>query len=646
MKQFFTVILFLLVLFPAVSDEYKICYSSVTMKENAEYIARGLENNGLKAVFEPTVVFGRDYIRVLSAETYSDLQEALTVKNTLAGISFIRRLGLDSLWIRVYPTGYPASGFVFSGIPDMPEAAPRPAEPARAAAPPPRQTPQAEEPAAVPEITAAPPKPEPKAGPAPTPVVESEPAAEPEPAPEEPSAEAEVLVEVPEEKPAPAPPVPEPEAETVSEAPPESEPEASPMTEDLPEVVEEEAVMPEPSASAEVTIRPKAEPEAPAKSEPETPTVEDSAPPAAPKAVKEVPESLAPPEAEEPAETAAEESLEEEPVVEQSVDEEPAPVEEVVEEAPPAEAEPVIDQPVAEETAAAGLPSTEADDVFAFHRDNFVAAYEYLRTFADEGSSDEAVRLAKSIPLFLKAAEAALSDFAAYLPDPLSNYEKENPEAKEIRLASKASFLKNTYIPRVRENLEGLKSDILAAMESDAEWLASEYANIKHAPAALERIKDNAETLKTIASEDADLLSRADAVLAEAEKSYAALSEKIAENRMPADKYEGDDAAQLKAEMAVLYEALFPGERVRQVVIVSEDWREEASAKMKDGKIVAGVYRYIQAALAIARERDENAAVYTIGFRRTWTGSGDDFGPVELYSIGSSYPILPENLEQ
>ena len=131
------------------------------------------------------------------------------------------------------------------------------------------------------------------------------------------------------------------------------------------------------------------------------------------------------------------------------------------EEAPAAvpEAEAVTPEAEVPQTSS-GLPSTDPDAVYEFHRDNFVTVYEYIRTFADEGNSEEAVRLAESIPLFLETAEAILADFNEYLPDPLSNYEKENPAAGEIRLASKVSFLENTYIPRARENLETLKSDI------------------------------------------------------------------------------------------------------------------------------------------------------------------------------------------
>ena len=134
------------------------------------------------------------------------------------------------------------------------------------------------------------------------------------------------------------------------------------------------------------------------------------------------------------------------------------------------------------------------------------------------------------------------------------------------------------------------------------------------------------------------------AILLGAEEHYAGLAESLADNRMPAEKYAGDDAAQLRAEMAVLYEAAYAGERVDRVILLSEQWREEASAEIRDNRIVAGVYRYIQAALAVTTEDSETATVYTAGFRRTWTGIGDEFGPVELYSIGSSYPILPEHV--
>ena len=66
---------------------------------------------------------------------------------------------------------------------------------------------------------------------------------------------------------------------------------------------------------------------------------------------------------------------------------------------------------------------------------------------------------------------------------------------------------------------------------------------------------------------------------------------------------------------------------------------DEEVAEIRDDRIVAGVYRYIQTALAATTGTDP-ATVYTLGFRRTWSGRGDDFGPPELHSIGGSYPIL------
>jgi len=284
------------------------------------------------------------------------------------------------------------------------------------------------------------------------------------------------------------------------------------------------------------------------------------------------------------------------------------------------------------------------DEAFNDNKQNLVVSHDFLKKFVYENDTAEAIKMAEDAPLFIELAEKTLAALEAAIPAPLSNYERKNPEAKEIRLGSKASFLKGTYIPKARKKAEGLRSDILQAIDSDVEWLGSRYANLKHAPAAIERVKAGFAALDKIAKGDAGVAAKKKTQIPKAMAAYKKLIAQAANNRMPQGKYNGADRASLEQTMAKLYEARYPGQKVARVVIESPAWSERARAEIKDNRIVAGVYRYIHAYLAA--RKDASATVYSVVFSRTWTGKGDAFGPVEIHSYGESYPILPQNINK
>ncbi len=114
---------------------------------------------------------------------------------------------------------------------------------------------------------------------------------------------------------------------------------------------------------------------------------------------------------------------------------------------------------------------------------------------------------------------------------------------------------------------------------------------------------------------------------------------------MPKDKYSEGDIDALKAKMAQLYAAKYAGDKVERVVITSEDWIAQARAEVNnDGNIQAGFYKYIYTHIAVKKKSGHS--VYLIGFRKTWTGTGEEFGPLQLHSIGDNYPILVENIKK
>lgn len=284
-----------------------------------------------------------------------------------------------------------------------------------------------------------------------------------------------------------------------------------------------------------------------------------------------------------------------------------------------------------------------ADIIFDKYKENFIETHEFLKEFSTENDTQELIKIAENASIYIEYANKMLEDFEEYMPEPLSNFEKENDEAKEMRLASKTSFLKTTYLPRAVKKLDTLKEDIKLAIDSDYEWLNSEYANIKYAPAAVKRIKDNFAVLKKLYPDDESIVLKEDDTMPGVNEAVKNLSERIAANRMPESNYTGDDTEELTEKIGSIYKSNYPDETVEKVVIVSEDWTTEARAEFVDGKIVSNVYKFLQVSVAATNE-DGKTYVYLTTFRKDWTGEGDEFGEIKLHSVGERYQVVLENI--
>lgn len=137
-----------------------------------------------------------------------------------------------------------------------------------------------------------------------------------------------------------------------------------------------------------------------------------------------------------------------------------------------------------------------------------------------------------------------------------------------------------------------------------------------------------------------ELAAKAEAADKRAQEPYDA---QVAENRMPADSYKGNDGEALKAEMAKAFKQAWPNCEIFKVSITSGNWVERAEAWWQGDVLKSGVFRFIEGAVA-GQEKDGKPRVYFVTFAREWTGIGDEFGDLYLARNRYSYQILPENL--
>jgi len=139
-----------------------------------------------------------------------------------------------------------------------------------------------------------------------------------------------------------------------------------------------------------------------------------------------------------------------------------------------------------------------------------------------------------------------------------------------------------------------------------------------------------------------ELQGKEQALVDKAKALYAA---QVKSNRLPADAYKGEDGAGLRAQMQALYAKKYPKETVLKVVITDNNWAEYAQAWFEGDVVKAGIFRSVDAMVAVERE-DKRCWVFAVRFSRQWTGTGDTFSDTYLSGmLWKDYEMLKENIK-
>jgi len=242
-----------------------------------------------------------------------------------------------------------------------------------------------------------------------------------------------------------------------------------------------------------------------------------------------------------------------------------------------------------------------------------------------------------------EAMEAAL-EFAAQVPSP-PVFNKYKWRGREGFAAG--AIVETLYNLQVGPSLIAThaKDDLLpAALKEAEEWL--DKAARSPDPDVITSDVASARTPLDWAlwadAEDpkaAELQGKVKVLMAKAQKIRA---QQIKANRVPGEGYKGGDAAALKTQMRQAYEKENAGQKVLRVSITGDDWVERAVVTTAYNNIQAGIYRFLDAAV-VAKE-GAKFRVHPITFARKWTGSGDKFGELKVYSWADAYEILEANV--
>jgi hypothetical protein len=150
---------------------------------------------------------------------------------------------------------------------------------------------------------------------------------------------------------------------------------------------------------------------------------------------------------------------------------------------------------------------------------------------------------------------------------------------------------------------------------------------------------DRLKWVRFFDAEDAkckELQAKVDAIKQKARELRAA---QVKENRMPPDRYDGDDKAALKAEMARIFE-LQPGAKVVKVVIPGTQWVEKPFVWVGLNNADAGWYKLLDGAV-LCKYADGTFHVHPVTYGRRWVG-GDRYGDLEVRGWADEYEILAQ----
>lgn len=122
------------------------------------------------------------------------------------------------------------------------------------------------------------------------------------------------------------------------------------------------------------------------------------------------------------------------------------------------------------------------------------------------------------------------------------------------------------------------------------------------------------------------------------DKAKAIYAAQVKANRVPGDRYSGEDAAALKQAMKAEFNS-DPGDTIVRITITSSAWREQAHVWSGINALDVGWYKLIDAAVVV-KKADGTFWVHPVTYGKRWTGTGDRYGDLKVFSWADDYEIL------
>jgi hypothetical protein len=199
--------------------------------------------------------------------------------------------------------------------------------------------------------------------------------------------------------------------------------------------------------------------------------------------------------------------------------------------------------------------------------------------------------------------------------DSLKTHAADSAERLVIEFSSALLDVIPVVYPELKPEVQALMPDIVKARNEAMARVTPMRANIAKVTAAIQQIKKD--------------------VLGSAQR-------RIAQARFPKSDYHGGEWGDAEDKIRIAWKEAIPDKELEKIDIY-RPWEVRDEARWINDHWVVNTYRYI-GANCLAKLPDGKYRVYRVNFRNIQTGNG--WGALKHWSVGHSYEILKENINE
>jgi len=287
--------------------------------------------------------------------------------------------------------------------------------------------------------------------------------------------------------------------------------------------------------------------------------------------------------------------------------------------------------------AVASANTPAANKAFNDNKADIDSCKKYLEEFIYEQDNDEFIKMANNINNIITQGDKIVADIHINIPD-IAEFEKVNEEAKSCHLKSKVGFLESD-LEKAKVRFSDIKQYLLTDVDDGVYLSKMAEVDAQGTAKVLDDINNYFVLLDKFFPGDADVDASRKTSIPTVKEEYDKKMKQVSANRMAPSKYTGADKASLEKQLIAAYNKRYATDVVKRVVITDPSWTTETELIDDNTKVYWRTSSYIGAHIAVQCEKA--CKVFIVTFRKDKSS-----GEIELYSVGTSYPVLVENISK
>jgi len=276
-----------------------------------------------------------------------------------------------------------------------------------------------------------------------------------------------------------------------------------------------------------------------------------------------------------------------------------------------------------------------ANKTFADNKNNIDSCRKYLGEFNNERVSDNVLLMANNINTIIKQSEKIASEIHTNIPD-IAEFEKSNEEAKGYHLKSKIGWLESD-VEKAKTRFSDIKQYLLKHIDDKVYLSKMSEVSVQLVAEIMDDVNNDFALLDKFFPNDADADASRKASIPAIKAEYDKKMKQVGNNRIAPSKYTGADKVTQEKKLAAAYNARYAGEVVKRVSITDPAWTQKTELIDDNTKAYWRTSSYIGAHVAV--QNNKECKVFIVTFRKD-----KSTGQIELYSVGTNYPVLVENI--